>query len=99
MRSSREARTLRALCVGIDSYPGQELSGCVADARQWRKTLEKLGFVLEGLYATRRISRSEERGYHGSDNAVRRPARDVDLTDERPMPAARTTSRSCGTFA
>ena len=25
-----------------------------------------IDFVLEGLYATKKISRSEERGYHGS---------------------------------
>ena len=47
-----------------------------------------IDFVLEGLYATKKISRSEERGYHGSDSAVRRPSRDVDLSEERPMPTA-----------
>ena len=36
-----------------------------------------IDFVLEGLYATKKISRSEERGYHGSDPAPRRPAREV----------------------
>src|SRR5687767_2108399 len=45
-----------------------------------------IDFVLEGLYATKKISRSEERGYHGSDSAVRRPSREVDLSEERPMP-------------
>jgi len=35
----------RALCVGIDRYPpGNELSGCVADARLWADTLASLGF-------------------------------------------------------
>jgi hypothetical protein len=34
----------RALCVGIDDYPGQELMGCVSDARLWAKTLSELGF-------------------------------------------------------
>ena len=35
----------RALCVGIDRYPpGNELSGCVADARLWADTFVSLGF-------------------------------------------------------
>jgi magnesium chelatase subunit I len=46
-----------------------------------------IDFVLEGLYATKKISRSEERGYHGSEGAIKRPSREVDLSDERPMPA------------
>ncbi len=47
-----------------------------------------IDFVLEGLYAIKKISRSEERGYHGSEAAVRRPAREVPLADERPLPTA-----------
>ena len=48
-------------------------------------------FVLEGLYATRKISRSDERGYHGAEPAVRRPAREASLDDEprMPMPGAK----------
>ncbi len=34
----------RALCVGIDDYPTAPLSGCVADARAWARTLTGLGF-------------------------------------------------------
>jgi hypothetical protein len=49
--------TRRALCVGIDDYPGQPLSGCVADSRLWATTLKKLGFkdvrTLENAQATR----------------------------------------------
>jgi magnesium chelatase subunit I len=44
-------------------------------------------FVLEGLYATKKISRSEERGYHGAEPAVRRPAREATMEDEPRMPA------------
>lgn len=33
-----------ALCIGIDDYTGRPLSGCVADARLWGKTLGNLGF-------------------------------------------------------
>src|SRR5687767_3391339 len=48
-----------------------------------------IDFVLEGLYATKKISRSEERGYHGADAAPRRPAREpIALKDETPMPTA-----------
>jgi magnesium chelatase subunit I len=45
-----------------------------------------IDFVLEGLYATKKISRSEERGYHGSEPAVRKPAREMNLDDEPRMP-------------
>src|SRR5688572_25651039 len=48
-----------------------------------------IDFVLEGMYATKKISRSEERGYHGADPAPRRPAREpIALKDETPMPTA-----------
>jgi hypothetical protein len=30
-------------------------------------------FVLEGMYSQKKISRSDERGYHGSEPAARRP--------------------------
>ena len=45
-----------------------------------------IDFVLEGLYATKKISRSDERGYHGSEPAVRRPSRDANFDDEAPAP-------------
>ena len=45
-------------------------------------------FVLEGLYATKKISRSDERGYHASDTPVRRPSREgPSLEDEPRIPA------------
>jgi len=44
-------------------------------------------FVLEGLYATKKISRSDERGYHASDTPVRRPTRETSLEDEPRIPA------------
>ena len=43
-------------------------------------------FVLEGLYATKKISRNDERGYHAAETPVRRPARDAAFNDETPMP-------------
>jgi magnesium chelatase subunit I len=39
-------------------------------------------FLLEGLYATKKIGRSDERGYHGAEPAVRKPAREVNLDEE-----------------
>ena len=46
-----------------------------------------IDFVLEGLYATKKISRSEERGYHASEPAIRRPTREASLNEEIPMPS------------
>ena len=43
-------------------------------------------FVLEGLYALKKISRSDERGYHGGEAPVRRPTREPALEDEPRMP-------------
>ena len=49
-------------------------------------TASGVDFVLEGLYATKKISRSEERGYHGAEPAPRRPAREVPMADqEQPL--------------
>ena len=39
----------RALCVGIDQYSAKPLSGCVADARLWARTLRGLGFDADLL--------------------------------------------------
>ncbi len=40
----------RALCIGIDSYPaGDQLFGCVEDAKSWREALGAAGFDVELL--------------------------------------------------
>jgi magnesium chelatase subunit I len=44
-------------------------------------------FVLEGLYATKKISRNDERGYHGAEPAVRSPSREAAVGEERPIPS------------
>jgi magnesium chelatase subunit I len=44
-------------------------------------------FLLEALYATKKISRSEERGYHGAEPAVRKPAREMSLDEEPRVPS------------
>src|SRR5688572_22887270 len=46
-----------------------------------------IDFVLEGLYATKKISRSEERGYHGSEPSVRKPSREMTLDEEPRVPS------------
>jgi magnesium chelatase subunit I len=46
-----------------------------------------IDFVLEGLYATRKISRSDERGYHGAEPAVRKPSREMSLDEEPRVPS------------
>jgi magnesium chelatase subunit I len=46
-----------------------------------------IDFALEGLYALKKISRSEERGYHASETPVRRPSRQEREFDENtPVP-------------
>jgi magnesium chelatase subunit I len=48
-----------------------------------------IDFVLEGLYAMKKISRSEERGYHASEPVSRRPAREASFDEEPRMPAGK----------
>ena len=44
-------------------------------------------FVLEGLWAMKKISRSDDRGYHATETPVRRPTREAAFPDQMPMPA------------
>ena len=44
-----------------------------------------IDFVLEGLYALKKIGRSDERGYQATETPVRRPSREVSLDDETPV--------------
>jgi Caspase domain/N-acetylmuramoyl-L-alanine amidase len=41
--------TIHALCIGIDNYPIQPLSGCVADAKLWAETFTSLGIKVHEL--------------------------------------------------
>lgn len=45
------AMAKRALCVGINDYPGtrMDLAGCVNDARDWRALLERRGYQVTQL--------------------------------------------------
>ena len=46
-----------------------------------------IDFALEGLYALKKISRSEERGYHASETHARRPSRqERDFDENTPVP-------------
>ena len=47
-----------------------------------------IDFVLEGLYALKKIGRSDERGYHATETPVRRPNREPSFNDETPLPTA-----------
>jgi magnesium chelatase subunit I len=60
--------------IGIPSNPSPPLLAAGVD------------FVLEGLYAMKKISRSDERGYHAGDTPVRRPTREPAVRDEIVMP-------------
>jgi magnesium chelatase subunit I len=44
-------------------------------------------FVLEGLYALKKIGRSDERGYQATESPVRRPREDKFRDDERTIPS------------
>ena len=49
-------------------------------------------FVLEGLYAQKKISRSDERGYHGAEPTQRRPtarAAERDVDEGIPLPGGK----------
>ena len=43
--------TKRALCVGINDYPGtgSDLSGCVNDAKDWTEVLNARGYEVTTL--------------------------------------------------
>jgi magnesium chelatase subunit I len=45
-----------------------------------------IDFVLEGLYALKKIGRSDERGYHAAETPVRRSAREMPMRED-PSPA------------
>jgi magnesium chelatase subunit I len=44
-------------------------------------------FVLEGLFALKKIGRSDERGYHATESPVRRPREDKFKDEERTIPS------------
>jgi hypothetical protein len=53
--------------------------------------------VLEGLYALKKIGRSEERGYHATESPVRRPREDKFRDEERTIPSIPQGRRSITT--
>jgi len=75
---SRTVQGLRELAERASLPPGAP-APLVASA---------IDFVLEGLYAQKKISRSEERGYSGAEAAPRRTSRrdEVTIDDDIRMP-------------
>jgi magnesium chelatase subunit I len=70
---TRAVQGLRELAGVVGAVPGAA-APIVAAA---------IDFVLEGLYAQKKISRSEERGYSAADATPRRPSRrDEQTLDE-----------------
>jgi hypothetical protein len=49
----------RALCVGINAYSRNPLNGCVADARLWARTFERIGFEPPRLLLDREATRAD----------------------------------------
>jgi magnesium chelatase subunit I len=89
-----------------DSTSADEVIGLTRDVQGLRELASHAGlapgapapfvasaidFVLEGLYAQKKISRSDERGYAANEAAPRRPARrdDAALDEEVRMPTGR----------
>ena len=81
LRQAKKVKGLVELAARVAGEAEREMTPPVAASA--------VDFVLEGLYAMKRIARSEERGYHASETAVRRPPRPHEnVFDERfPAPA------------
>ena len=106
LAAARATRTLgrrgrsrrRAACRGCASSPTQAglAPGAPAPA-----VASAIDFVLEGLYAQKKISRSDERGYTAGDERRRRaasgPARGADARRRDPDPAAARRSTTTET--
>lgn len=56
--ATANATRRRALCIGIDEYTKNPLSGCVADAKLWATTLVNLGFETPQLLLNQEATRS-----------------------------------------
>jgi magnesium chelatase subunit I len=72
---------LRALAEKVGLTPG-------ASAPELASAID---FVLEGLYAQKKITRSDERGYSAAETATRRPTRreETSLEEEMRMPTSK----------
>ena len=63
-------------------------AGIPADARA-PLLASGIDFLLEGLYALKKISRSDERGYHATESPVRRPTRAEPSLEDVPLPGSK----------
>jgi magnesium chelatase subunit I len=52
-----------------------------------------IDFILEGLYALKKISRSDDRGFHAGETPVRKPARPVPADDTGDTPPQRSSKK------
>ena len=73
----RRDRAERAACRGCASSPSTPACAPGAPAPAVASAID---FVLEGLYAQKKISRSDERGYSAAEAAPRRDARREERT-------------------
>jgi uncharacterized caspase-like protein len=80
--------TLRALCIGINDYPGtgSDLAGCINDASDWAAALRKRGFEVATL-----------RDRQATGAAIRKAIRDL-LAHSRPGDLALVQFSGHGSF-
>ncbi len=80
LRQAKKVRGLVELATRVAGEAAREMAPPVAASA--------VDFVLEGLYAMKRIARSEERGYHAAESGVRTPRPSESVFDDRfPAPA------------
>ena len=79
LRQARKVKGLLELASRISGEPERDAPAPL--------TASAVDFVLEGLYATKRIARSEERGYHATETVSRRPARPAENVFDEGFPA------------
>jgi hypothetical protein len=63
--ASARGGTLKALCIGIDAYGAQSLSGCVADSLLFADVLQRWGFTVQSLTNERATRKAIASGIDG----------------------------------
>lgn len=48
--SAAAGQRIKALCIGINTYPERPLAGCVNDARAWGRALGEIGATVDYLF-------------------------------------------------
>ncbi|RPJ82410.1 MAG: hypothetical protein EHM13_08970 [Acidobacteria bacterium] len=84
----KQARRVRGLVDLARRFAGDADAGEGADGAAVPFLASAVDFILEGLYALKKIARSEERGYHGAEvHGPRRPARQAEAMYDEGLPA------------